>query len=1466
MSAHVVCTLRRIGPVKGSLNALALIDTGNSLGHGGVAMSGVMAQRLGLKVFGKPLSVGTASARGKMTSSGFVKDFEICIPGLPNFRSQATVFPTLQSDINVGLQFLVKHNLQIDLSTNPIRLHLKGELKKGHKIMTLSGRGHSDKRPITVAKAVSIPAGDVTHVKVTGIPEDRHLWKFEGRSEECMHAVSGTYLELSVPVRNPGGKVKVLPVGHLLGEGRRLPTLPPTLQSVADEADSLKELFATLKLDENQLLAKHPGLLQDTKKMIARHRGVFSGPGNRFGVTDLMECDLQLKPGAKPIRQCVRRLNPDMMENLRAQLDEWLEAGLVEPCNSPWATPLHPVHKKDGRIRWTMDFRMVNAALEDDCWPLPNIEDQLQSLQGCGVFSSLDAVDAYWTLKLTPRSKPITAFICPFGLFQWTRMPFGLKNAGSVYMRFVQLALGCPRKNASIYMDDVLVHCEHPRQHLNELEKILIAHERAGLRLKASKTNLFQEKVDFLGHQVSKEGISMREDYIEKIRNWPVPKSVKELNTLLGFFNYYRQFIPNFAQYLEKANAQRRSLKLVWTDEMTRNFEKLKEEFLKSPVRAFPDFKSGQPFRLTTDFSGRGVGAILSQVQDGKERLIGAVSRSTTKFEANYPSHKGELSALMFGVRKFHHILLTRRFEVYTDASALKYLTTLKLPSGIMARWVTELQGYSFIVHHKPGKSNTNADALSRSPHLSPAPTDDYNEQNQYLHQLTRKVESVDVLDPTDRNTDLGTRETDEELHPLDRANIRKVQSTDPKCILLMRILQTEVSETSKYQSVKESKNQSVKESKRQSVKVSKSQSVKEKEDEKEVRKGWSKEMQMLFQVRKQMSINPGDGVIEYVGRTRKGARSPVPYMPAGLRKEAFKSVHSAPDAGHWGIDSTQERAHRYFFWPDMNLDIRIWVASCDICVTKKRKTDNKKCQHKPRYSGYPMQTIYVDTYGPMPLSPKGNRYLLTVEDAFTKYTQCLPMPSKDSRTVANVLVNNFLLKFGVPSEIHSDRGTEFTSALFEEMMDLLQIKHTYQPPYNPWSNPAERFHRSLGQLFRVWEGRKDWESQLPFAMCAYNTRVHSSTGVTPNCAMFGREIDLPLDLIMKPPNQKGIDAASYVGQFREELQKIFDQVARCQTRSFAKSSKLYSGEENFYKEGDQVWWFIPKPNKKLPRKLTTYWTGPYTIVKVESAVTVLLRPSGSEATPKRAHVTRLARFHGSEPLENRFPINWEELEDGEDELELINLEDTELYRGIKVWEPSSEGAMPQRLEDEFEREEEPEEKMYKSAGSTEDEGKRDRSQPVAARKIEPIRKLSAISPANEEAALAILPPFCRERFKEEIPENYGQEVTPPPPPPATVELASQREGAGGDSSIHCQLATKPPLVKGQNVVRSYSAVVLGLDRCKQRISNQSLGLQQSPTNSKLQCSQRLQQYSTGGREARMESVHKSHNPRYPRC
>ena len=193
-------------------------------------------------------------------------------------------------------------------------------------------------------------------------------------------------------------------------------------------------------------------------------------------------------------------------------------------------------------------------------------------------------------------------------------------------------------------------------------------------------------------------------------------------------------------------------------------------------------------------------------------------------------------------------------------------------------------------------------------------------------------------MDPTDQNTDVGAVETNEELHPLSRANIRRIQSEDPDCQKVKPFIETETRET---------------------VKVSKQETVKASKEE---RKGWGREAQLLFQASRKLTINPADGIIEYRGERAGGRTQPTPYIPKTLRKEAFRSVHCAPDAGHWSRDSTVERARRYFFWPELSQDVRAWVAACDICVTKRRSTDNKDCTYQPRYSGYPMQTIYVDT------------------------------------------------------------------------------------------------------------------------------------------------------------------------------------------------------------------------------------------------------------------------------------------------------------------------------------------------------------------------------------------------------------------------------------------------------------------------------------------------------------------------
>ena len=412
-----------------------------------------------------------------------------------------------------------------------------------------------------------------------------------------------------------------------------------------------------------------------------------------------------------------------MTRDLKTQLDTWLAAGVVQPSRSAWASPLVPVRKRDGSTRWAVDYRRLNSVTLPDAWPIPNVNELLMRLGGSNFFSTIDAVSAYHTVPLDESSRELTAFVTPFGLFEWLCMPFGLMNAGGEFTRFMEKAVrSIPEESREIYLDDNMLHTMKLMRHLELLDQTFACYERAGIKIGADKTKLLRTEVQFLGHLISNQGISMIPSYVERILKWEAPKCPKELNTMLGFFGYYADHIVNYSTM----TAQMNSLKKVepedfrWTPQMSADLERLKAEFQKAPVRAFPQWNSEHPFLLQTDFSGIGLGAVLSQVQDGGEKLIAAASRKCSRYEQNYSSFKGELAALMFGIRKYHHMLVGREFVAVTDHAALRQLKTIKEPRGITARWIEELEGYHFTVQHKAGVQNCNADALSRAPQLDP--------------------------------------------------------------------------------------------------------------------------------------------------------------------------------------------------------------------------------------------------------------------------------------------------------------------------------------------------------------------------------------------------------------------------------------------------------------------------------------------------------------------------------------------------------------------------------------------------------------------------------------------------------------------------------------------------------------------------------------------------------------------------
>ena len=1087
--------------------------------------------------------VGTAAKGGKLLSLGRAEPCQLRIAGLPQTTIQPEVFRNLTHCLNLGANWLQANQFALDFSGEPRIRDTKGQ--SARLIATI----HQDN--VKNVNEVDRAGGEGSSRSMG--PGEGELSKVKFQNKNKVSRIERKEAEAKMPeVQGAEDKEADAPaeVAQSSGEG------------------AFSKLLDDLKLTDNPMLRRKPALQAGLVELLREYQEVFSNAENQFGHTKYIECTLRMKEGALPVRQRLRPLNPKMQADLKTQLDSWVASGVVEPSCSEWATPLVPIRKKDGSVRWACDFRALNAVTEGDAYPLPRITETLHKLQGSCVFSSLDCASAYWTIPLHKGSKHLTAFITPFGLFQWVRMPFGLKQAGAVYSRYVALVLRDLGSDAVVhYLDDVLGHTKDEDQHLELLQQLLKAHFEAGLKLNAKKTTLFCEELEFLGHRVSAGGIGMIPSYVQKIINWPMPRTGREMMTVLGFFGYYRSYVTNFAVYTRELNEQRMEKTVTWTPVMRAKFEALKKAFQAAPIRAYPDYESQEPFRLTTDWSGGGLGAILSQIQEGRERLIGAASRKTTKYESNYPSYKGELSAIVLGLRKFSHILLYKHFHIYTDSSSLKHLVTMKEPTGIMARWLEEVQQYDFTVFHKAGKLNRNADALSRAGHLDAPTPEEEQEGRQYVGAVATIA--------------------------LDRLTFRAEQQKD-------RVLQ----EVARWE--------------------------KDGLPSTEKMRGEELPLHRYKQIFPSLK-KTADGLWYFPYRLNHPASEKVERLlvPHNLQEAVFQYLHHHPTAGHFGGGPTMSRGITRFYWPNMGSDVRKWVALCNDCITKDQRTKAKSSTHHPRRSGYPFQRLYVDLVGPMPLTSAGNKYILTMEDAYTRWCGAVPIPNKEASTVARNLVNKWICLWGCPYGIFSDSGGEFTGQVFQETMELLKIQKSRAPAYNPSSNAVERFHRTLNQMLRIYLDRDsvEWEPHLPTALFAYNTKVHSATGVSPYFALLGREPRMPIDLLVRLPEEGELPLADFSKDLKKRFRVMAEYIRRNNEGVISRNSHQYEGTAHDWKVGDLVWYFLPRKLPGKPAKLTNQWTGPFKVTTVVAGVLVKIKPANSEGDERIVHVTRLKPY-----------------------------------------------------------------------------------------------------------------------------------------------------------------------------------------------------------------------------------------------
>ena len=811
-----------------------------------------------------------------------------------------------------------------------------------------------------------------------------------------------------------------------------------------------------------------------------------------------------------------------------------LEQGVIQQSNSPWASPIVLVKKKDGKFRFCVDYRKLNAATKRDAHPLPRIDDLLDSLQGSTMFSTLDLRSGYWQIGMSPEDREKTAFITPEGLWEFLRMPFGVSNGCATFQRAIQIVLsGLKYDTCLCYFDDIIIPSVDLEQQCERLELVLSRFRQHNLRVKASKCCFGADKVTYLGHVVSAAGIQTDPKKIEAVASLEQPENVEQVRSFLGLAGYYRNFIPNFATLSAPlVQLTKKGSKFLWTSSQEHAFLQLKSLLCSAPILAYPQFN--KRFFLQTDASDRGLGAVLTQVDhNGHERVISYASRSLSDREKAYSTTEKEALAIIFAASHYRVYLLGREFTLVTDHSALQWLQSVE-PKGRLARWVMALQEFRFVVKHRPGTANKNANALSRLPQQ---PRDSFGTS-------APKHSPVPILATT----------------MIPGYNLQQAQLDDPYISTVINFKLDNMPKPPYFV--------------------------------------WGREKMMRTFWHCWDDLHIVNGLLVKSLSVDQSLPQYAFVIPEHLVQSVMQGLHCSPFSGHLGIKRTLQRAKERYFWPHMNNELHDFVKHCQVCAQTKLDPNHLKAPLQAINVNEPFVFWAMDYMGPLPETTQGNKHLLVVMDHFTKWCEVFPTKDQRAKTVAEILVSKIFSRFGPPTVIHSDQGRNFESNLMQEVCCLMGVHKSRTSAYHPQCDGlVERQNRTLQDMLTgyVSQHQHDWDRWVDLVAYAYNTSVHSATGYSPYEMVFGRLARTPLELDLGLPLKNPCSQHEYSESIRRNLQSVAE-VARQNLASsrnrYSKSDSLQNDSWAPLAPGQSVWLRRPK-NWKFGGR----WIGPYQII-----------------------------------------------------------------------------------------------------------------------------------------------------------------------------------------------------------------------------------------------------------------------------
>ncbi len=1087
------------------------------------------------------------------------------------------------------------------------------------------------------------------------------------------------------------------------------------MPAAADNGEYAKRLQDTMPIHLQDMFQRaaqavtDPTQLAQVAELLIQHQGIFSKDDADLGMTHLVEHTIETGD-ARPVKQPPRKVPIALAGEEKKAIDQMLKQNIIQESCSPWASPVVLVRKKNGKIRLCIDYRKLNLVTIKDAYPLPTTQECLDAMAGSQYFSSLDMTSGYNQIPLRERDIPKTAFVTKQGLYEFKVMSFGLTNAPATFQRVMELALrGLQWSTCLIYLDDVLIFGATFDMHLERLKQVLNKIKAANLKLKPEKCSLFQSQVPFLGHIVSKQGVQPNPDNVAKILNWSEPTNVTEVRQFLGLCSYYRRFIQDFAAIAKPLTELTcDDSPLVWTDQCQFAFDRLKAKITGPDIMAYP--RDDTPFILDTDACDVGIGAVLSQVQDGHERVISYASRSLNGAERNYCVTDKELLAIKNFVEHFKQYLLGREFLVRTDHQALKWLFSLKEPKGRIARWIEILSAYHFTVEYRAGKKHGNADGMSRHPSheegietLACGPCTKCQKRSEDMqsawcdHGQVRRADNRTSLSAegepvssfptlalsvvlamvlcvilTSKQVFSTLGKITEKIGDLLGFNILPVgeNGTKPNKVFsqvrddgrlwpklpdfhkLRKLLKWNSSQVPDSVGKVETRSSTRSPMVRAWFQSHTQDELIRAQNEdcytRQVAEWLQSDNRPLA---KQMhsaspelrhywnlwgSLELSNGLIHRRFHKRNGSSSHLQMLvPKSLRQEVLRACHDSVWSGHLSRKKTAARVFQRCYWYEFREDVDLWVSQCDICAISKPATKKPKVPLGDMQVGAPLDRLSIDILGPLPRSEQGNRYILVVCDAFTKWAEAFPIPDQAARTCATVLVDHVISKFGCPLDLHSDQGRNFESEIFKEMCDILQIRKTRTSPHHPQCNgQCERFNRTLLAMIRSFiKGEQEqWDRYLSCLTAAYRATPHESTGLTPNLMMLGREVRLPevAPLVEGDPMSPG----NHSTELRTTLARAHELARQHLHRAARKRSSQHDIKlcAKPYKPGDLVWYLTENRKEGISPKLQPLFQGPCLVLNKLSELDYRIQLD-HQGTIKVVHHDKLKRYEGNRSL-----------------------------------------------------------------------------------------------------------------------------------------------------------------------------------------------------------------------------------------